>query len=69
MRIGGAVWWCLERAQGMTMFEFYAFIALPALLVVGAYIAVIIYERRSRSDSDAVRNTEAKSVSAGRGSP
>jgi hypothetical protein len=53
----------------MTMLEFYAFIALPALLVVGAYVAVIIYERRSRSDSDAVRNTEAKSVSAGRGSP
>jgi len=49
----------------MTMLEFYAFIVLPALLVVGSYVAVIIYERRSRSDSDAlkmVRNNEAKSV-------
>jgi hypothetical protein len=49
----------------MTMLEFYAFIALPSLLVVGAYVAVIIYERKSRSDSDALRkarDNEAKSA-------
>jgi len=34
----------------MTILQFYAFVGLPALLVVGSYVAVIMYERTSRFD-------------------
>ena len=36
----------------MTGLEFFASIGLPALLVASAYVAVVIYERTSRSDAD-----------------
>jgi hypothetical protein len=49
----------------MTILRFYAFIVLPALLVVGSYVAVVMYERTSRSNSGApkkARDPDAKSV-------
>jgi hypothetical protein len=35
----------------MTGFELFATFGVPILLVAASYIAVVIYERRSRSDT------------------